>query len=209
MVCLFTNVPVDLALRVAEQRLRQDGTLADRTALEVEEVVQLLDFCLNATYFAFRGSFFQQTFGTAMGSPVSVTVANLVMESIEERALESFNVPVRFWKRYVDDACTALPSHKVQDLLCHLNTTEESINFTVEVEVEGKLPFLDVNLHHAMDGTISATVYRKPTHTGLYLNFTSHHPLEHKLSVIKTLHHRAQSIVSSPADQTQRRSLTH
>ena len=96
VVSLFTNVPVDLALRVAEQRLRQDDTLADCTALKVEEVVQLLEFCLNATCFAFRGSFFQQTFGTAMGSPVSMTVVNLVMENVEERALESFHAFVRF-----------------------------------------------------------------------------------------------------------------
>ena len=30
---------------------------------------------LSATYMFFRGSMFQQTYGTAMGSPVSVTIA--------------------------------------------------------------------------------------------------------------------------------------
>ena len=42
VVSLFTNVPVDLAVRVAKQRLQQDHTLADRTSLEVEEAVELL-----------------------------------------------------------------------------------------------------------------------------------------------------------------------
>ncbi len=42
---------------------------------------------LDATYLANRGEVYQQVYGTAMGSPVSVTVANLVMEDVEQRAL--------------------------------------------------------------------------------------------------------------------------
>ena len=46
------------------------------------------------------------------------------------------------------------------------------------------------------DGTLSSQVYRKPTHTDHYLQFGSHHPLIHKLGVIRTLHYRAETIVS-------------
>ncbi|XP_066288338.1 uncharacterized protein [Branchiostoma lanceolatum] len=35
-------------------------------------------------------------------------------------------------------------------------------------------------------GNLQFEVYRKPTHTDQYLAFDSHHPLEHKLAVIKT-----------------------
>ena len=45
--------------------------------------------------------------GTAMGSPVSMVVANLIMEDIEERALSTFHSP-HFWKCYVADLCTTL-----------------------------------------------------------------------------------------------------
>ncbi|TWW74321.1 hypothetical protein D4764_14G0003220 [Takifugu flavidus] len=41
------------------------------------------------------------------------------------------------------------------------------------------------------DRNLTIEVYRKPTHTNQYLQFDSHHPLEHKLGVIKTLQHRA------------------
>ena len=37
-------------------------------------------------------------------------------------------------------------------------------------------------------------VYREPTHTDKYLLFDSHHPQEHKLGVIITLHHRAENL---------------
>ena len=99
MVSLFTKVPTDLAVATARQRILDDSTLADyRTTLSVENIVTILCFCLNATFLTFRGSYYQQTFGTAMGSPVSVLVANLVMEDIEQRALSNFQPPPRFWK---------------------------------------------------------------------------------------------------------------
>ena len=87
---LFTNVPVGLACQVAEDRLIADTSLGDRTALSPPQVVTLLQFCLNAIYLAYQGQFYQQSFGTAMGSPVSVTVANLVMEDVEQRALHVY-----------------------------------------------------------------------------------------------------------------------
>ena len=47
------------------------------------------------------------------------------------------------------------------------------------------------------DRNLSIEVYRKPTHTDQYLRFDSHHPLEHKLGVIKTLQHRAKEIANT------------
>ena len=73
---------------------------------------------------------------------------------------------------------------------------EPSIQFTVEVESDGKLPFLDVLLQWDPDGSISTTVFRKATHMDRYLDFMSHHPLAHKIAVVKTLHSRAGAICS-------------
>ena len=73
------------------------------TALDVKEVMKLLEFCLSATYFFFQGGMYQLTFGPAMRSPVSVTFANLVMEDVEERALATTDTPLQFWKCYADD----------------------------------------------------------------------------------------------------------
>ena len=110
-----------------------------------------------------------------MGSPVSVTVANLVMEDVERRALTTVDVHPKFWKRYVDDTCTALPVNRCQVFLEHLTSVEPIIQFTFKKESEGKLPFLNVHLEHHRDGSISTSVYRKPTHTNKYLPTTPWH----------------------------------
>ena len=86
-----------------------------------------------------KGKYYKQTYRTAMGSPVSVIVANLVMEEIEERAISEN--PKYFWKRYVDDIITALPENSIQSFLEHLNSIESTINFTVEVESENESLF--------------------------------------------------------------------
>ena len=69
VVSLFTCVPVELAVVVAQCRLSCDEHLPDHTSLSVQEIVRLLSFCLSATYLSFRGKHYQQIFGTAMGSP--------------------------------------------------------------------------------------------------------------------------------------------
>ena len=67
--------------------------------LDPSEIVSLLEFCLNANYFAFRNTYYQQIHGTAMGSPVSIVVADSVMEVIESRALSTPPPqPPKFWK---------------------------------------------------------------------------------------------------------------
>ena len=103
---LFTSIPIDRAIEVARKRLLAGDSLEERTYLTVDGVCKLLEFCLGATYLAYKGSYYQQTYGTAMGSPVSVTVANLVMEDLEEIAFHHL-----YFGRdtCMDDICTALP----------------------------------------------------------------------------------------------------
>jgi hypothetical protein len=79
VVSVFTNIPVDLAINVATKRLRQDASLLQITSLPVEDIIDLLSFCLNTTYFLFEGCYYQQVFVTAMGLSVSAVIANLVM----------------------------------------------------------------------------------------------------------------------------------
>ena len=109
--------------------------------------------------------------------------------------------PGSIWKRYVDDIFTVVCIDRVQHLLGHLNSIECSIQFTVEVESDGELPFLDVNIYRGSDGSLNTSVYRKPTHTDRYLDSSSHHPFSHKRAVVCTLSSRVSTHSSSQHDQ--------
>ena len=84
---LFTSVPIDPALNVIKDLLEKDEKLNDRTVLSVQDIIELLGFCLHNTYFSFQNKFYEQVEGVPMGSPVSPIVANLYMESFKRKAL--------------------------------------------------------------------------------------------------------------------------
>ncbi|XP_015118182.1 uncharacterized protein LOC107041886 [Diachasma alloeum] len=66
--------------------------------------------------------------------------------------------------------------------------------FTMEIEEQKFLPFLDVLVHRNEDGSLGHRVYRKPTHTDRYLHAFSHHHHSQKNSVISSLMYRALTI---------------
>ena len=63
---------------------------------------------------------------------------------------------------------------------------------------DGSIPFLDTTVKPEANGSLSISVYRKPTHTDQYLQWDSHHTLSAKFSVINTLSHRAKTVCSNP-----------
>ena len=59
-------------------------------------------------------------------------------------------------------------------------------------------PFLSwILLMSEPDKSLKTTVYRKPTHTHLYLQWDGQHNLATEFSVINTLTHKAETICSS------------
>ena len=134
-----------------------------------------------------------------MGSPASPIVANLYTEYVEQRAISPAPNPARFWCRFVDDTFVIHKEVNKQGFLQHINSVDTAIKFTVEDNKEdGSIPFLDTIVKPEADGTLSITVYRKPTHTDQYLQWDSHHHLSAKFSVIHTLSHRPSTVCSKP-----------
>jgi len=72
-----------------------------------------LNLCLTSTYFQYNGKHYKQLHGTAMGSPVSVVIAEIVMQHVEERALATCRQTIPLWLLYVDDTFTAVHKDEI------------------------------------------------------------------------------------------------
>ena len=136
------------------------------------------------------------TDGLAIGSPVSPVVANIFIEDLERNAIATMTDRPRLWLRFVDDTLAIVKRYALQETLDHLNQQNPAIQFTTEVEKDGKLPFLDAEIER-QGAHLSMTVFRKPTHSGRYLNFESHHPVTAKCSTVDALFSRAEAIVTN------------
>jgi hypothetical protein len=183
VVSLFTRVPI-----------RETKSLLSRHF--EEDILTLLRHVLTSSYFCFAGKFYEQIDGVAMGSPLSPVFANFYMEFFEEMALDRAPHNPLYWFCYVDDTLVIWPHghDRLKDFLDHLNGIHQNIQFTMETERDGHLPFLDIDIYRRLDGSLGRRVYRKPTHTNLYLNSSSHHHPSSRHAVLSTLVHRARAL---------------
>ena len=75
----------------------------------------------------------------------------------------------------------------MHDFLAHLNSLSQHIKFTIKIEKDGKIPFLDVLLTKKEEGGLGYQVYRKDTHRDKYLHANYHHHPAQNVGIIKTL----------------------
>ena len=100
--------------------------------------------------------------------------------------------------RYVDDCFVLFDNLQHASLfLDRLNVLHPSMKFTME-RCSDSMPFLDINVKIECNSFVTS-VFRKATHTGVFLNFLAVAPLAWKKGLILCLLHRAKMICSSTA----------
>ena len=138
---LFPSVPIPETLEFLRELLSNNNF----DPSEIDEYVRLTALCMSQNCFQINGKFFEQLEGTAMGNCLSPFIANLFMSRFETNVKSKAPYFPKTWVRYVDDIFAIFDTKKcsVQDFLLVLNSEFNTINFTVEQEVSGQLPFLD------------------------------------------------------------------
>ena len=68
----------------------------------------------------------------------------------------------------------------------YINSRHPNIRFTMEKEVDYKIPFLDVLINNMLHSPVTS-VYRKKTFTGLLTNYFSFTSFSYKMGLIKNL----------------------
>ncbi|XP_062706267.1 uncharacterized protein LOC134287713 [Aedes albopictus] len=140
---LFTSIPKSLVLNNIIMRWDE---IKPNTNINLDLFLEIVEYCIDSSYFRYDGQHYHQIFGTAMGNPLSSATADWIMESLLNSVLNKLNIPLPFIRKFVDDLVTAIPLNQLQSVLQAFNSYDTHIQFTHELEVDNCLPFLDMLL---------------------------------------------------------------
>lgn len=202
VVSLFTNIPKYL---VTHDIIMSWPEISPHTNISLDIFLEIVEFLIDSSYFCFQNNFYTQLLGTAMGSPLSPILADITTETLLLVATTTAKIPVDHIRKYVDDLFLILHRDQVDDVLNVFNQYDPHLQFTCEVEKEGKLPFLDLLVIRNPDNTLTTEWYAKPISSGRLLNFHSMHPLDQKLGVVSNFIDRVRtfSTATNVAQQNQ------
>ena len=191
---LFTNVPIDETIKICLDTLYRSKDITP-PCIDESLLKKLLQKCTVGVEFSFNNLMYRQVDGVAMGSPLGPILANVFLGYCETRIAPD-EWP-ELYRRYVDDTFSLFSGGKAEALkfLARLNSLHPSLQFTMESEDEGKLPFMDVLVMREVN-RYTTTIHRKPTFTGLYTRWDSYCAKERKIALMRSLASRAKRICS-------------
>ena len=108
---------------------------------------QMLFLCARNVRFSYNQDIYMQRDSVAMGSHLGPVLAAIFMVKLERSLARKLNVYLNYWRRFADDTITITEIRAVEYLLSASKNFPSKINFTLEMEVESKLAFLDILLH--------------------------------------------------------------
>ena len=173
----YTNIPHNEGINACERFLRTSShkTIPTSTLCDVIRMI------LTMNNFSFNDNNYLQIHGTAMGTKMAPSYANLFLGFFEANALKNAPFQPHTWLRYIDDIfmiwTEGLDNLKI--FIDYLNNIHSTIKFTSSHSFTN-VPFLDVNVSLTNDGNISTDLYTKPTDKHQHLLYSSCHPLHTK-----------------------------
>ena len=179
---LYTNIPNDEGITACHNILRQyrDPTISPSN----DSITELLKNVLHMNNFDFNDRHYLQVGGTAMGTKVAPSFANIFMADFEEKWVYTQNPQPSLWLRYIDDIFMIWDhgKDKLNDFLHHLNTCHRTIKFTSEIS-QTHVNFLDTTVKRDSEHKLYTDLYSKPTDSHNYLLYDSAHPSHLKSSL--------------------------
>ena len=172
---LYTNIPHDEGIQAIKTLLQRERPSSYKPSNGY--ILKLLEMVLTMNNFQFNHKNYLQTNGTAMGTRVAPTYANLYMSDFENKHVYTYHKQPLFWLRYIDDVFMPWQHglDELQKFVTHLNSVSEHITFTIEWSRQ-KVPFLDTTVLYSPLRGFYTDLYTKPTDTHSYLRYSSCHP---------------------------------
>ena len=196
---LYTNIPKEGGLEGCRHFLSTSG----RSTIVIEVILKFIGLILNCNIFRFGSEFYLQKSGTAMGTKMAPSYANLFMGYVEQDLLARSEKKPLVWFRYIDDIFFVWTHGKEahDEFLQFCNNNEHGLIFEVTPESvsTSSVPFLDIRTI-LQNNKLQTDLYVKPTDKAQYLNFKSSHPYHQKASLPFGLALRIKRICSNAED---------
>ena len=144
---------------------------------------KMLELILKCNNFKFNRKHFLQVNGTAIGTRVAPTYANLFMAHFEEKYINTHNSRPRIWFRFIDDIWGIFTGDEssFKKFNSEINEIHSSIKLSGEFS-NTEVDFLDVTTYRK-NSRVFSRLFCKPTDSHSYLEFHSCHPPNNKKSI--------------------------
>ena len=101
VLSLYTNIPNDIGTEATYQALLEHRGLVNNPSNL--SLVELLSFVLTLNNFKFNGEHYLPIGGTAMGTRLAPSFANIFMNHFEKVHVYTYPLQPNAWYRYIDD----------------------------------------------------------------------------------------------------------
>ena len=201
VTALYTNIPHDEGIEACGAMLNTREVLRPPT----DDIVNLIKLVLTRNNFTFNDEHYLRVHGTAMGTRMAPSYANIFMGRLENRLLERVTIKPPIWWRYIDDVFTIWPHGEecFESFVEQINSMHSTINFTTEWSYKS-VSFLEVKITLNEEGRLITDLYTKPTDTHQYLHRQSCHPRHCKTTVAYSQALRLRRICSQDEDYLRR-----
>ncbi|CAF1683791.1 unnamed protein product, partial [Rotaria magnacalcarata] len=186
---LYTMLPQEETLDILMTFLHTHGYRKVK-GISIDTIKKLASIILKDNVFAYGKKIYKQTTGGAMGSSLTLTLANIFMAKWQKNIVEEQTKTGEYYGRYIDDIFMTWnrSEEELIKLLDDLNTWHPNIK--LDYKIGNSLPFLDVQLTNK-NGILSTSVYHKPSAEPYVTPFISDHPRHVFSNIIKTSIERA------------------
>ena len=173
---LYTNIPNDEGITAVRRSLSTTRDFMENPTNN--SICDLLHLVLSCNNFQFDNKHYLQIGGTAMGTRVAPSFANIFMSWFEDKFVYTYTPKPTLWKRYIDDIFMIWPhgQESLNAFVTHLNNIHKTIKFTAETS-RSHVNFLDITVTaNIKEHKLTTSRYTKPTDSHNYLLYSSEHP---------------------------------
>jgi hypothetical protein len=173
VVALYPSIPIDDGL----EALRAFLDLINYNTIDPGTLCKATELVLKSNILSFGNDIYLQKSGTAIGTKLAPSFANIFMHMLETKFLDSEPCKPALWKRLIDDifAIWLHGETALFQFIERFNSFHPSIKVTVRWSYS-RVEHLDVDVSKSTNGDIVTDLYCKPTDAHLYLDYSSCHP---------------------------------